>query len=323
MPKTCPEGHLSTSEDYCDTCGLAIADDASSSVGAADSGAAGGSATQECPNCSAQNPGDALFCEACGYDYTTGTMPRPVEPMPFPMPGQPAPEPAVDGGGAADDEGDEGSGEPAADGDAAGESLLTLPEDEPASSSAADAAGDADDAAEDGAGPADPDPLAAPDPGAGAVPDPGASPTDGPVDHSPAPLLDEPWVAEVWIDPDWYADQGSADPMPSPGLPAVAVLRHSSSLIGRSSRSRGIDPELDISGDPGVSRRHAQVSTDGSRWFIEDLGSANGTYVAAATAGLPNVPIPAGQRRELAAGEQIYLGAWTRIVIRRAADGEA
>ena len=42
--------------------------------------------TQDCPNCSAQNPPDALFCEACGYDYTTGTLPRPVEPLQFPAP---------------------------------------------------------------------------------------------------------------------------------------------------------------------------------------------------------------------------------------------
>ena len=102
----------------------------------------------------------------------------------------------------------------------------------------------------------------------------------------------------------------------------MVALRHTSSLIGRVSRSRGIAPEVDVSGDPGVSRRHAQLTTDGSRWFIEDLGSANGTYVGAATAELPGGPVPGGQKREIAAGEQIYLGAWTRIVIRKAAEGE-
>ena len=35
-----------------------------------------------CPHCSTLNPAEALFCENCGYDFTTGTMPRP----------QPAPE---------------------------------------------------------------------------------------------------------------------------------------------------------------------------------------------------------------------------------------
>ena len=29
-----------------------------------------------CPNCQTENPDGALFCEACGYDFTTGAMPR-------------------------------------------------------------------------------------------------------------------------------------------------------------------------------------------------------------------------------------------------------
>ena len=37
-------------------------------------------AAQACPNCNAPNPEDALFCEACGYDFTTGSMPRPLTP---------------------------------------------------------------------------------------------------------------------------------------------------------------------------------------------------------------------------------------------------
>jgi len=31
-----------------------------------------------CPNCQAPNSPDALFCEACGYDFTTGTLPRDI-----------------------------------------------------------------------------------------------------------------------------------------------------------------------------------------------------------------------------------------------------
>ena len=33
-------------------------------------------AGQTCPNCGLANLPDALFCEACGYDFTTGSMPR-------------------------------------------------------------------------------------------------------------------------------------------------------------------------------------------------------------------------------------------------------
>ena len=33
-----------------------------------------------------------------------------------------------------------------------------------------------------------------------------------------SPPLAATWVAEIWIDPDWYADQESTDPLPSPGF---------------------------------------------------------------------------------------------------------
>lgn len=258
MARTCPDGHSTTSDDYCDVCGMAMGE-ALAAVPSAPAPAAP-SNTQECPNCAAGNPADALFCEACGYDYTTGTMPRPIE------------------------------------------TLLSLPVPGPS-----------------GAAESEPEPVQAGEPAAEpAVPPASTSPA---AEHT-APALLEPWVAEVWIDPDWYQAQGSTDPMPSPGLPTVVALRHTSSLIGRASRSRGIFPDLDISGDPGVSRRHAQLTTDGSRWFVEDLGSANGTYLGAASTGLPKTALPGSQKREIASGDQVYLGAWTRLVVRRAAEGE-
>ena len=87
------------------------------------------------------------------------------------------------------------------------------------------------------------------------------------------------WVAEVWIDPAWYEAQESPDPMPSPGLPEVVPLRDTSLLVGRTSRSRNIHPDIDCGTDSGVSRRQAQLTTDGTRWWVEDLDSANGTFV--------------------------------------------
>ena len=97
-------------------------------------------------------------------------------------------------------------------------------------------------------------------------------------------------MAEIWIDPDWYADQKCTDPLPSPGLPAVVPLKNTSILIGRASRSRNITPDIDLSSDNGISRRHAQLTTDGTRWWVEDLGSSNGTYVGGASAPLPTTP---------------------------------
>jgi len=165
-----------------------------------------------------------------------------------------------------------------------------------------------------------PEPLAPPD-GGGAD---AAQPTTGsaaPVQSSPAPSVFD-WVAEVWIDPAWYQAQESPDPMPSPGLPMVVPLRGRSNLVGRVSASRNIHPDVDCESDSGVSRRQAQLTTDGTRWWVEDLESANGTFVAPATGALPEDPIPVGAKRELAPDDRIYLGAWTRIVIRSATDDE-
>ena len=66
-----------------------------------------------------------------------------------------------------------------------------------------------------------------------------------------APAIAVDWVAEVWVDPDWYEAQESDDPCPSPGLPAVVELTAKSVLVGRPSTSRNIHPEIDCTGDPG------------------------------------------------------------------------
>ena len=93
-------------------------------------------------------------------------------------------------------------------------------------------------------------------------------------------------------------------------------------LIGRVSRSRNITPDIDLSSDNGISRRHAQLTTDGTRWWVEDLGSSNGTYVGGNVGALPTTPVPPGQKQEVSDDDRIYVGAWTRIVVRRATDGE-
>ncbi|MCX6401665.1 MAG: FHA domain-containing protein [Propionibacteriales bacterium] len=247
---TCPSGHDSASDDYCDVCGLPIP--ATATAAAPDveevaqqpsrDAAPAEPAAAACPNCQASNPPNALFCEACGYDFTTGSMPRPITP-----------------------------------------SVLDL------------------------GVPADPDPDPAPEPAA-------AAPL--------APPLKDSWVAEIWIDPDWYADQESTDPLPSAGVPVVVQLRTTSILVGRTSRSRGIHPDIDLVADNGISRRHCQLTTDGTRWWVEDLGSSNGTYLGSSIGRLPEDPIPAGEKREIGPDGRVYLGAWTRLVVRRATPGE-
>ena len=134
----------------------------------------------------------------------------------------------------------------------------------------------------------------------------------------PASLTD----AELWVDPDWYAVQSSADPCPSPGLPAVVGLSARSVLVGRPSTSRNIHPEIDCEPDSGASRRQCQLTTDGTRWWVEDLESANGTFVAGASDPLPGSPIPVGLKQEIQPGDRVYVGAWTRIVVRAATPDE-
>jgi hypothetical protein len=130
------------------------------------------------------------------------------------------------------------------------------------------------------------------------------------------------WVVEIWVDPEWHAAQEVSEPCPSPGMPQVVPLRGTTQLIGRRSASRNIHPQIDAGADTGVSRRHAQLTTDGQRWWVEDLQSSNGTYVGLAGAGLPDDPVPPGQRTELPEDARLYLGAWTRIVVRPATDEE-
>ena len=74
--------------------------------------------------------------------------------------------------------------------------------------------------------------------------------------------------------------------------------------------------------DPGVSRRHARVLPHNGGVIVEDLGSSNGTYVGGSVGPLPTTPIPQGQKQEIDADDRVYLGAWTRIVIRKASEGE-
>jgi hypothetical protein len=84
--------------------------------------------------------------------------------------------------------------------------------------------------------------------------------------------------------------------------------------IGRRSATRGIQPDIDLTGppeDPGVSRLHALLvaEADGG-WAIVDINSANGTTVNYRRDLLkPNTP------RTLEDGDRIHIGAWTTITL--------
>jgi len=86
-------------------------------------------------------------------------------------------------------------------------------------------------------------------------------------------------------------------------------------LIGRRSRSRGVEPAVDLTGPPedaAVSHMHALlVRTPAGTWTVVDLGSANGTFVNEETD-----PIAANQPVPVADGDRIHVGAWTTLTLR-------
>ncbi len=229
----CPNGHTSGDPEWCDTCGAPIGGSAnpvpspavvqSDPGGIATETAARSAAPTDCPNCGSSNDFANLFCEQCGYDFTTGQAP---------------PQPVV---------------------------------------------------------------------------------TEQPEEPTTLPDSTAKWVVVVEVDPVWYALKGSlADqPCPPASSSTVALTQHTA-LVGRSSQSRDIHPEIALDGDTGVSRRHAQLVRDGDDIVVIDLSSTNGTYVVpAGTEPSDDSPaVVAGLSTPLHDGDRIYVGAWSRLTIR-------
>jgi pSer/pThr/pTyr-binding forkhead associated (FHA) protein len=82
--------------------------------------------------------------------------------------------------------------------------------------------------------------------------------------------------------------------------------------IGRRSASRGLEPEIDLTGppvDPGISRLHAVLTADADgNWAVLDPGSANGTQVNGRD-------IPVGVAVPLHDNDRICIGGWTVLTI--------
>lgn len=70
-----------------------------------------------------------------------------------------------------------------------------------------------------------------------------------------------------------------------------------------------VPPDIDVSGFPDsnvVSRVHADIRVEGDNYFLEDSGSANGTYVN-------NLPLRPGDRYRLRPGDRICLGKEDKV----------
>jgi FHA domain len=127
------------------------------------------------------------------------------------------------------------------------------------------------------------------------------------------------WTAVVTADRDYFdtvvaAGGPDAAALEFPGYCPERRFRLSGPemRIGRRSVSRGLQPEIDLTGPPadtGVSHLHAVLlaQPDGS-WAIVDPGSANGTK-------LNEQDLSIGVRTPLHDGDRICLGGWTKLTI--------
>ncbi len=70
-----------------------------------------------------------------------------------------------------------------------------------------------------------------------------------------------------------------------------------------------VPPDIDVSGladSDIVSRVHANIRLEGDAYYIEDVGSANGTYIN-------SFLLPVGDRHRLRSGDRIALGKGDKV----------
>jgi hypothetical protein len=123
------------------------------------------------------------------------------------------------------------------------------------------------------------------------------------------------WEAVATADRDYFDRVAPAGVTFPPHCPSrTFTLTEAETRVGRRSGSRGIDPEIDLSGAPedtAISHLHALLLRQGDGTYsVIDPGSTNGTTINDNTTPLAtNVAIP------LADGDRIHLGAWTTLTL--------
>ncbi|HNG92012.1 MAG TPA: FHA domain-containing protein [Acidobacteriota bacterium] len=88
----------------------------------------------------------------------------------------------------------------------------------------------------------------------------------------------------------------------------VFQLERKEILIGRKDIQSGITPEIDLTDYDRatlVSRRQARIFVESGTFHIEDLGSANGTYIF----GKRTAHLYRGQFQSLVSGDEILVGS--------------
>ncbi|MEU2514987.1 FHA domain-containing protein [Streptomyces syringium] len=132
------------------------------------------------------------------------------------------------------------------------------------------------------------------------------------------------WVAVIGPDREYFRSMMNRSGPEASGLnlPAYSPelrlqLSGHQVTIGRRRHSTGESPDIDLSRppeDPGVSHQHAMFvqQPDGS-WAVVDQDSTNGTTINGSEDSIqPYVPVP------LQDGDRVHVGAWTTITVHRA-----
>jgi hypothetical protein len=98
------------------------------------------------------------------------------------------------------------------------------------------------------------------------------------------------WRAMKWVmrglnvDRTPPASDGNGRPTTSPARPSMLMVQadgkkpRSMRLDGSTTIGRGAECELRLD-DTYVSQQHARIFDRGGNWYVEDLGSTNGTFV--------------------------------------------
>lgn len=233
-------------------------------------------ATTNCPNCGATVQTDASFCGQCGSSLEPGITidPNSLPDLPDLVPPEPvvAPEPVP-----------VGSQQPEFE-----PSYTSPPTSSPVSPLAATVVSQ---------------PISSPTPSVSS-PDPETMPP------SPSPVVSQPAVSAR---------------VPSISSPTQIQIQTASllhvqtnmnidlpeglSVIHMGKPNDQIPPDIDVSGFPNseiVSRVHADIRVEGDTYYIEDVGSSNGTYIN-------HTPLAKGNRHKLRKGDRISLGKGDQV----------
>ncbi|MEV6675430.1 FHA domain-containing protein [Streptomyces erythrochromogenes] len=333
MP-TCPNGHQSASDDWCEVCGHRMGapegPPAVPSYGYGFPPTAGEPTAQAelCPQCRTPREAMAPFCEECRYNYLTRSAtsyaPPAADPAPpatgagapaGPRPGSTPPPPVPAPGTYAQDHFEyQGSrpsrvNRPAEPLQREDDWLLSPPSHEPPQAY-----------------------QQAPQPQYQQQPpqqhqqreyqqEYRQQPQTPP--YQPVPPQGGSWSATIGPDRSYFMAmmQRSGPEATGLNLPAYSPEQHlplsgGQITIGRRRASTGESPDIDLSvppEDPGVSHQHAVlVQQPDMSWAVVDQNSTNGTTINGGEDPIqPYVPVP------LADGDRVHVGAWTTITIRR------